>query len=1284
MKMLDHSTYQRSHGRIDCLEVENFKSYRGFQKIGPFKDFTAVIGPNGSGKSNLMDAISFVLGVRTNQLRGHQLKELLYTNSDGDTEQCKPRTGFVKLSYVTEGAETVVFSRHINPTSSEHDAAHQSVYKINNRTVTWEAYSSKLSSFGVLVKVRNFLVFQGDIEAVAAKSPLELTYLFEQVSGSDVFRKQYEELQQAQMRAEEKVALVVGKKRGILVEKRQKKEQKEEAEKYLEKQGNLKLLKADHVLFQLYHMQTEREAAKKALRRKEQDQEMAVDRLHAMDAEVEGLKKKYGGYIKEKLLKEKEVKKIQAQRDKKMPGLLSAKAEISRIAKRIKAGETEAEGLQNRVKEQKKQLSKLGKELEKVKETQCALEEEVEEHYNAHASEASRMGSAALTSEYQSIKAEAAAKTAKLTAERDSLAAQLQADEHALSSVVTAQQQLRERAKHVEARAAELRDRFKEGRHGEAEGRKEIKNKKAEITKLQEESRRSNSERQFLAAQLSDVERQLSDIRADRRENQREKNMAEAVEDMRRLLPGVHGRLTELGRVPQRGYQLALAVAMGRDVDDVVVDTDRVAQECIQYLRDKKLPPMTFIPLASCRVKPVNERLRSLGGTAKLAIDLIEFDPAFAKAFAYAFESTLVCDTAEEARTLAFGSGERNKVVSRDGTLMNRGGLITGGTTASHEARAQRWDDGALARLKDQQSELEQRLQALPSLQVNREREAVLAAEIPALEAKLNYAAAESRQADEKTKQLSQEAVQLHAEADKKQHEVDRFQAVVDERGGKVQALTTRINEVVDKLFASFSKRVGVANIREWEEQHAAFELSVAKRRAELLQQEAKLEGQLGYENGRNLAGQAEKRLADLEGDRQRLAELEVQMTAVEGELGELDTAMREVQERMEQLGTEVDKVEADLKEARRRSGKLSTDLSRMTQEAAKLQSQAEQACLKAKDLLASATLEQLDLPCKSKVAASGRRKGGNKISETGVSAMDVDGEEEGAGVTPSAAVASSSSGEDEVDAALDALDFTSLSVEQRCTQDQTARDSIVKVFQKDIAELSLELTSSAPNLKALDQYAAVKEKEKEQASALEDARREAQASAQAFDLIRQSRFQAFTTAFNHIAASINDIYQDLTRSTVHKLGGTAYLSMENEEVPFLHGIKYTAMPPTKRFRDMEQLSGGEKTLASLALLFAIHSYRPSPFFVLDEVDAALDATNVARVAHYIRSKTRRSQADPNAQPFQSIVISLKDIFYEKADALVGVARDGELACSRTFTFDLNMFEAPAADAEVV
>ena len=57
-------------GRLQRLEVQNFKSYKGLHSIGPFSNFTAVIGPNGSGKSNLMDAISFVCGVDTSHLRG--------------------------------------------------------------------------------------------------------------------------------------------------------------------------------------------------------------------------------------------------------------------------------------------------------------------------------------------------------------------------------------------------------------------------------------------------------------------------------------------------------------------------------------------------------------------------------------------------------------------------------------------------------------------------------------------------------------------------------------------------------------------------------------------------------------------------------------------------------------------------------------------------------------------------------------------------------------------------------------------------------------------------------------------------------------------------------------------------------------------------------------------------------------------------------------------------------------------------------------------------------------
>jgi len=126
----EEDAYSYTAGCIDRLEIENFKSYRGRQQIGPFKSFTAVIGPNGSGKSNLMDAISFVLGVRTAHLRG-SLKELLYSNSGGSSPHDHPRAGHVKLVYKTEAGQETTFGRFIQQAGSgDPDAAYSSVYKV--------------------------------------------------------------------------------------------------------------------------------------------------------------------------------------------------------------------------------------------------------------------------------------------------------------------------------------------------------------------------------------------------------------------------------------------------------------------------------------------------------------------------------------------------------------------------------------------------------------------------------------------------------------------------------------------------------------------------------------------------------------------------------------------------------------------------------------------------------------------------------------------------------------------------------------------------------------------------------------------------------------------------------------------------------------------------------------------------------------------------------------------------------------------------------------------------
>ena len=228
-------------GKLKQLELENFKSYSGQQIVGPFDDFTCIIGPNGSGKSNMMDAISFVLGVQSRHLRSSQLKELIFRK---DANSPPARKASVKLVYeVSEGeipgyrnGQGINFSRTVSSTGV-------SSYKLDDKDVTYEAYEALLQRIGVLVKARNFLVFQGDVESVASKSPADLTKLLEHICGSDLSRNEYEDLLRQKAEAEEKTIFSMQKKKMFSTQKKEVKDQKDEAEEFQKKQEELNQMK---------------------------------------------------------------------------------------------------------------------------------------------------------------------------------------------------------------------------------------------------------------------------------------------------------------------------------------------------------------------------------------------------------------------------------------------------------------------------------------------------------------------------------------------------------------------------------------------------------------------------------------------------------------------------------------------------------------------------------------------------------------------------------------------------------------------------------------------------------------------------------------------------------------------------------------------------------------------------------------------------------------------------------------------------------------------------------
>ena len=174
-------------GYLEWLEVENFKSYKGVLKLGPFSQFSAIIGPNGSGKSNIMDAISFVLGEKTAQLRVRKLDELIHGSNIGNPISNSARVSAIYCVTHPETEEIqkrIIFTRIVKGSASE--------YKIDDKKVAVQEYQKKLESIDIFVKYKNFLVFQGQVEQWSLKNPMELSELFEKISGSIEFKAQYE------------------------------------------------------------------------------------------------------------------------------------------------------------------------------------------------------------------------------------------------------------------------------------------------------------------------------------------------------------------------------------------------------------------------------------------------------------------------------------------------------------------------------------------------------------------------------------------------------------------------------------------------------------------------------------------------------------------------------------------------------------------------------------------------------------------------------------------------------------------------------------------------------------------------------------------------------------------------------------------------------------------------------------------------------------------------------------------------------------------------------------
>jgi structural maintenance of chromosome 1 len=210
-------------------------------------------------------------------------------------------------------------------------------------------------------------------------------------------------------------------------------------------------------------------------------------------------------------------------------------------------------------------------------------------------------------------------------------------------------------------------------------------------------------------------------------------------------------------------------------------------------------------------------------------------------------------------------------------------------------------------------------------------------------------------------------------------------------------------------------------------------------------------------------------------------------------------------------------------------------------------------------------------------------------------------------------------------------------------------RRALLNDYDKQIKDQQKKRDVLHPNFHVQDSLERVRGEIESIDIILSEVRPEMKKHLQQFREVKRRRYSVFMDFFRVVEASIQEIYARLTSTARQPLGGNAYLSASNPQCPFLDGIVYSVVPPLKRHRTLEFLSGGEQTLAVVSLIFALNRGKPSPTIIFDEIDAALDQQNIRMLSAFLKSQSNERQL---------IIVSHREGLYSECDSLIGICRD--------------------------
>ncbi len=658
------------------LEMKGFKSFNKKTDVPFTDDFNCVIGPNGSGKSNILDALCFVLGkAGAKGLRAEKSANLIY---NGGKSKTPAKEGEVSIYFDNTSKIFNSTDKEIKITRIIKESG-QSVYKINNKAVTRNQTLDMLSKAKINPDGYN-IILQGDIVRLIEMSSIERRQIVEEIAGISI----YEDKKQKALRELQRVEDKMNEAEIILAERKtylkELKSDRDKAMKFKDLDDKIKRNKATILSVNIKEKEEKRDALDKDISSIKKDIEKFEQEISKKKERIDELKKEIKSINdeierrgeKEQVALHKEVEKLKVDVAVNKQRILSLSQELDKISNR------------------RKELGDSFKDVESKIKILNASAKEIEQKISIKESDIQKIDQK-IDAFKQKNKMENASEIDK---EIELLDKKIEQTQEEVNKLRESQQNLLRDKDKAESRLQGIDEKISKVLSLEKENKDsldKLKNMKNEFKKSSSELSQALNEDSSLAVQLNTahsklLSRQEEQAKLSARSASLREHVAggEAIKEILNLkMKGVYGLISELGDVKNE-HALALEIAAGPRLRSIVVDSDETASKCINHLKKNKSGVATFIPMNKIKAQEPDANLRKVKhpGVIGLAIDLVNFDKKYDKAFSYVFGNTLVVNDIETARKIGVGSV---RMVTLSGDLVETSGAMQGG----HRQRTQ-------------------------------------------------------------------------------------------------------------------------------------------------------------------------------------------------------------------------------------------------------------------------------------------------------------------------------------------------------------------------------------------------------------------------------------------------------------------------------------------------------------------------------------------------------------------------------------------------------------------